>query len=100
MPGVIYRAVTPLKGDVTVFRRHYRPAKNASTNMDTPATSELVTENSSRRTTRAPAERFHSLDALRGFALLLGVFFHSLMPYVLPPGMWAVGTTKPWAPVL
>ena len=40
-------------------------------------------------------KRFHSLDALRTFALLLGVVFHSTLSYLLPPGMWAVGTAKP-----
>ncbi len=40
-------------------------------------------------------QRLHGLDALRGFALLLGVFLHAAMPYVLPPGIWALGTTTP-----
>ena len=40
-------------------------------------------------------ERFHSLDALRAFALLLGVALHSAMSFMLPPGFWAVGTTDP-----
>src|SRR5262245_20785809 len=40
-------------------------------------------------------DRYHSLDALRAFALLLGVVFHSAMSYVLPPGAWAVGTKQP-----
>jgi peptidoglycan/LPS O-acetylase OafA/YrhL len=39
-------------------------------------------------------DRKHSLDALRAFALLLGVVFHSALVYVLPPGIWAVGTTR------
>lgn len=39
------------------------------------------------------AERLHSLDALRAFALLLGVVFHSTLSFVFPPnGTWAVGT--------
>src|SRR5215510_8885304 len=46
------------------------------------------------------AQRFHSLDALRAFVLLLGVFLHSLMAYVLPPGIWAVGTAQPPTPLL
>lgn len=41
------------------------------------------------------ASRIHSLDALRAFALLLGVVFHSGLVYVLPPGIWAIGTTQP-----
>lgn len=39
--------------------------------------------------------RIHSLDALRAFALLLGVFFHSALAHVLPAGLWAVGTNSP-----
>jgi peptidoglycan/LPS O-acetylase OafA/YrhL len=39
--------------------------------------------------------RIYALDALRGHALLLGVVYHSLMPYVIPPGGWAVGTRQP-----
>jgi glucans biosynthesis protein C len=40
-------------------------------------------------------ERVHGLDALRAFALLLGIVLHSALPYILPPGAWAVGTTQP-----
>jgi RNA polymerase sigma factor (sigma-70 family) len=43
----------------------------------------------------APTERLHGLDALRAVALLLGLVLHSAMPYVLPPGFWAVGTSAP-----
>src|SRR5271157_5003450 len=46
------------------------------------------------RAEAAPAGRWHALDALRAFALLLGVVYHAALVYVLPPGMWAVGTTK------
>jgi hypothetical protein len=35
------------------------------------------------------------LDALRAVALLLGVVLHSALQYVLPPGIWAVGTKTP-----
>ncbi len=42
-------------------------------------------------------ERFHSLDALRAFALLLGICIHSALPFILPPGFWVVGTTEPAA---
>lgn len=41
------------------------------------------------------AHRIHSFDALRAFALLLGVLFHSALAHVLPAGLWAVGTTSP-----
>ncbi len=47
------------------------------------------------RTTSTPDERFHALDALRAFALLLGILLHSTMPFVAPPGVWAVGTARP-----
>jgi peptidoglycan/LPS O-acetylase OafA/YrhL len=40
-------------------------------------------------------DRVHGLDALRAFALLLGIVLHSALPYILPPGAWAVGTTQP-----
>jgi peptidoglycan/LPS O-acetylase OafA/YrhL len=40
-------------------------------------------------------ERFHALDALRAFALLLGVVFHAVLAYMMPPGDWAVGTDDP-----
>src|SRR5215471_17909726 len=63
--------------------------------MNTLTISEIGTYNKAECTPKPPAERFHSLDALRAFALLLGVFFHSLMAYILPPGIWAVGTTAP-----
>lgn len=43
----------------------------------------------------AADERFHALDALRAFALLLGVLLHSTMPFVAPAGVWAVGTARP-----
>lgn len=40
-----------------------------------------------------PEGRFHALDALRAFVLLLGVVFHTTIAYVVPPdGSWAVGT--------
>lgn len=44
------------------------------------------------------SDRHHPLDALRAFALLLGVVFHSALAYMMPPGDWAVGTSEP-APV-
>lgn len=42
------------------------------------------------------SERFHALDALRGFALVLGVFFHATMSF-LPSEtpMWMVWDAKP-----
>src|SRR5215468_4001159 len=68
--------------------------------MNTLTISEIGLEQKAQGTPKPSAERFHSLDALRAFALLLGVFFHSLMAYVLPPGIWAVGTTAPSMPLL
>ncbi len=46
----------------------------------------------------APA-RLHSLDALRGVALLLGLVLHSTMPYVELPGAWPVGTQTAVGPL-
>jgi peptidoglycan/LPS O-acetylase OafA/YrhL len=43
----------------------------------------------------AAAGRDHGLDALRAFALLLGVLLHSVLPFVVAPGHWAVGTKEP-----
>src|SRR5215471_14093560 len=68
--------------------------------MNTLTISEIGIDNKAECTPKPHAERFHSLDALRAFVLLLGVVFHSLMAYVLPPGIWAVGTTKPPTPLL
>jgi ABC-type multidrug transport system ATPase subunit/peptidoglycan/LPS O-acetylase OafA/YrhL len=41
--------------------------------------------------------RFHSLDAVRAFALLLGVAFHASMAFVpgMIPGLWATVDTRP-----
>ena len=44
-------------------------------------------------------QRLHALDGLRAVALLLGLVLHSTMPYVLPPGLWAVGTNEPVRPL-
>lgn len=45
-----------------------------------------------------PTDRLHGLDALRGFALLLGVVLHAAMAYT-PMPMWVVadGQTSPFA---
>jgi len=36
------------------------------------------------------AERFHALDAVRGGALILGVFFHATVAYLPGPQLWVV----------
>lgn len=38
------------------------------------------------------SERLHALDAVRGFALMLGVAFHASLSFMpgLPPGLWAM----------
>ncbi len=38
----------------------------------------------------AETERLHALDAVRGFALTLGVFFHATMSYLPGPPVWPV----------
>ena len=43
----------------------------------------------------AAPERFHALDALRAFALLLGVCLHAAIAFIDPPTRWAVGTATP-----
>ncbi len=41
------------------------------------------------------ADRLHALDAVRSFALLIGVVLHSTLAWVMPPGQWGVGTNRP-----
>jgi peptidoglycan/LPS O-acetylase OafA/YrhL len=43
-----------------------------------------------REMAAADSERFHALDAVRGFALTLGVFFHATMNYLPGPPVWMV----------
>src|SRR5690242_14820366 len=42
-------------------------------------------------------ERVHALDAVRGFALLLGVAFHAALSFMpgWPPGIWAMNDNSP-----
>ncbi|HEV8441828.1 MAG TPA: ATP-binding cassette domain-containing protein [Steroidobacteraceae bacterium] len=42
-------------------------------------------------------QRLHALDAVRGFALLLGVAFHATMSFLpgLPPGIWSMVDNSP-----
>lgn len=43
------------------------------------------------------SERLHALDAVRAFALLLGVVFHAGFSFIpgLPPGLWAITDSSP-----
>jgi len=44
----------------------------------------------------APTERLHALDAVRGFALLLGIFFHATMSFLVGPAqMWLIVDKSP-----
>lgn len=45
----------------------------------------------------ADPQRLHALDAVRGFALLLGVAFHAALSFVpgWPPGAWAMVDNSP-----
>ena len=45
----------------------------------------------------SPPERLHALDAVRAFALLLGVAFHAMMSFVpgLSPGLWGTIDNSP-----
>lgn len=47
----------------------------------------------------ADPQRLHALDAVRGFALLLGVAFHAALSFVpgWPPGIWAMVDNAPSA---
>lgn len=44
-------------------------------------------------------DRLHALDALRGFALLLGVAFHATLSFMpgMPKGLWAMNDNAPSA---
>lgn len=42
----------------------------------------------------AGGERLHALDAVRGFCLTLGVFFHATMSYLPGPQVWPVKDTS------
>lgn len=50
-------------------------------------------------TTQPNGERLHALDAVRSFALLLGVAFHAAMSFIpgMPPGLWAMKDNSPSA---
>jgi peptidoglycan/LPS O-acetylase OafA/YrhL len=43
------------------------------------------------------SQRLHALDAVRGFALLLGVAFHAAMSFLpgIPPGIWSTVDNSP-----
>jgi ABC-type multidrug transport system ATPase subunit/peptidoglycan/LPS O-acetylase OafA/YrhL len=45
------------------------------------------------------SQRLHALDAVRGFALLLGVAFHAALSFMpgWPPGIWAMNDHSPSA---
>jgi len=49
--------------------------------------------------TSPESNRLHALDAVRGFALLLGVAFHAAMSFLpgLPPGIWSMIDNSPSA---
>lgn len=49
------------------------------------------------QTTETSSPRFHALDAVRGFALLLGVVFHAALSFMpgWPPGLWAMSDNSP-----
>lgn len=46
-------------------------------------------------------DRLHALDAVRAFALVLGVVFHAGFSFLpgLPPGLWAMVDTSPSVPL-
>ncbi|WP_082536145.1 MULTISPECIES: acyltransferase family protein [unclassified Roseateles] len=49
--------------------------------------------------TQPNGERLHALDAVRSFALLLGVAFHAMLSFVpgMPAGLWAMNDNSPSA---
>ena len=46
-------------------------------------------------------DRLHALDAVRAFALLLGVVFHAGFSFIpgMIPGIWAIADTSPSATI-
>ena len=48
-------------------------------------------------TAQVSDQRVHALDAVRGFALLLGVAFHATLSFIpgMPPGIWAMVDNSP-----
>ncbi|MFC3079599.1 acyltransferase family protein [Phenylobacterium terrae] len=46
-------------------------------------------------TAAAESDRLHALDAVRGFALTLGVFFHATMSYLPGPPIWPIQDADP-----
>lgn len=48
-------------------------------------------------TSQPNGERLHALDAVRSFALLLGVAFHAMLSFIpgMPPGLWAMNDNSP-----
>ncbi len=48
-------------------------------------------------TSQPNGERLHALDAVRSFALLLGVAFHATLSFIpgMPPGLWAMVDNSP-----
>ncbi|MFT7722766.1 MAG: acyltransferase family protein [Roseateles sp.] len=48
-------------------------------------------------TPKTNGERLHALDAVRSFALLLGVAFHATLSFIpgMPPGLWAMNDVSP-----
>ncbi|MDR7270137.1 ABC-type multidrug transport system ATPase subunit/peptidoglycan/LPS O-acetylase OafA/YrhL [Pelomonas saccharophila] len=48
-------------------------------------------------TNQPNGERLHALDAVRSFALLLGVAFHAMLSFIpgMPPGLWAMVDNSP-----
>jgi peptidoglycan/LPS O-acetylase OafA/YrhL len=48
-------------------------------------------------TSQSSDQRLHALDAVRGFALLLGVAYHATLSFMpgAPPGSWAINDTSP-----
>jgi peptidoglycan/LPS O-acetylase OafA/YrhL len=55
------------------------------------------TQDPRRHAQASGGERLHALDAVRGFALLLGVAFHAAMSFLpgLPPGVWSMIDNSP-----
>lgn len=87
------RGFEPSQGSVRFRTLDHPPGWSAP---DTPATTPLRgNAGAGAAVSRHDTNRFHAIDALRAYALLLGVFLHSILAYLFPPAMWTVGTTTP-----
>ena len=91
-PGLACGLVFQQTSGRNPVREHNHPVRD---NKNDPYA--VMNEGQNMQTTQQlpQTERFHSLDALRGFALLLGVFFHAAESFCPERWSWAVLEKNP-----